>query len=417
MSLSPADARNLDPAIDVAPDPSPDLQPGRTPTTGDGFIDHGAACDADEGAKGCFLLPAQRSRLIQTFQHRVLDASSRYQEAAQALRVDKLLQKDDDLHWVLQIVLDFAGSFIGGRITQSLTGLKNEGVAKLAELGGAAGKQRGDGWQEHALHALRGTTDDHLKAGVGTAMKHISAMASGKFKAIQNQPQRDKRSEAVGFLKIVMDQAALAYAKLRESIPAVSSDAEIITLWEAFAAERHLPSAYAEELAAKLERFEDSGITEIRRQFDPQKREQIERNRENMKGRIDDVYARDLGGLEHDPGTYVVWRTFVSGYPKDLAFQFKGADSADHVRVGGQDGTHNTQGAPLDRKRLQILPEFWDVAISRHTAVWGAAPGTELIDDRGWYWDPPRAEAARRNWNAAHAETAKRVHHPPGVKP
>ena len=85
MSLSPADARKLDPAPDV--EPAQDVHPASKPrTTGDGYIDHGAQCDADEGGTNCFLLPAQRSRLIQSFQHRVIEASSRYQEAAQALQ-------------------------------------------------------------------------------------------------------------------------------------------------------------------------------------------------------------------------------------------------------------------------------------------------------------------------------------------
>jgi hypothetical protein len=419
MSRSPADERYADHVHEPVPEPAP-VQPARAPRVGDSYVDDGGQCENQPG-EGCFLLPAQRSRLVQSFQHRVLDASSRYQEAAQALRVDKLLDKDDDLPWVLQMVLDFAGSFIGTRITQALTGLRSEGLAKLAEIvdtGGTAGKQRGTAWFEHAQRALSATTDDHLKAGVGTAIKHVSALASGKFKAIQNQPQKDKRGEAVTFLKLVMEQAALAYAKLRERIPAVSSDAEIITLWESFAPEHHGPSSYAEELAGKLARFEDSGVTEIARKFAPDRREKIERNREVMKDRVDDVYSREgLRDRDHDPGTFVVWRVFVSGYPKDMVFQFKGADSADRVRVGGEDGTHDTQNASEANKKLLVPEEFREVAIARHKAVWGGEPGTILIDDRNWYWDPPRAEAARRNWTAAHARTAREVHHPPGVKP
>lgn len=117
------------------------VAPGKTNTVqtfeiGEQFIDHGALCDGkDQNTAGCFLKDDQRKRLIGKFESRVLVAQGNYQHALAELRVDELMKKDDDLHWVLSLALDVAGAHILGVAARALKGVKAGGLAKLTEAG------------------------------------------------------------------------------------------------------------------------------------------------------------------------------------------------------------------------------------------------------------------------------------------
>lgn len=397
-----------------------------TQLSGNKYLDEGAVCDNEED-EDCFLDAHQRTKIVTDFKIRLTEAATHFKIAATQVQLEELLKKPEDLGPIAQILFDFASSFIGGKITAALLGLKSGNVAKLTEVVGAEGDSRKGRRAAQLLGALQGVSDDAIKATSGAFWKSASAVASASLKA--SQGGKDDKSETTSFLGLIVTQTSLAFSKLRETLPSEASDAELLVAWGSFDPELHLIEKYKEELAAKLARYWDSGIVHI-----------------HTKEEGGHTGSQASGNVGHARGTYVVWNTYVSGYPPKLVYNHDGRNAFDknkrgqyiaepdgeggyvsydgkaaptHGRGGGVPGISPTgvtrRGRGYENYDNYFVPdEFRDVAIARHTEVWGFPPATEMVDDRGWTHDPARAQRAHENFEKVRGELMK--HAPPHLR-
>ena len=89
---------------------------------GEPWIDQGGhgLCHGRAGRPGCFLEDDQRAALITDLQQNVIIAAKNYQNALLSLRMDKLVEKEDDLSWVLMLALDLVGQHALATLTNVL---------------------------------------------------------------------------------------------------------------------------------------------------------------------------------------------------------------------------------------------------------------------------------------------------------
>jgi len=171
---------------------------------------------------------------------------------------------------------------------------------------------------------------------------------------------------------------------ISETLPKVADDAALVTFYESFDDRHHQMSQYADAVAAKVERFMSSGVTQIGRRAYVRKRQ---------AGRGSDELDRDVR---------VVWVDFMSGAPRRLAFEHQDLYQAARPPtppVYG-DGIRYT-GAPergfseADGTNWLVPDEFVDVALQRHQQVWSDPPPTVLYDDSdAFIWGKARSSAA-----------------------
>ena len=385
-------------------EPTPGKQTRVDPhASGDDYIDRGAPAKGPDS----FLTDEQRQRLTNAYQQRVLAAEGHYQTAASDIRVDKLLEKDDDLPWFASMMIDLAFGFVVGQIAKaviSLRDIKSAHVKKLFE--DVIIPQADDPklkLRERAYQAFGKLSDDHIKTALGTAAGIGKTQAMGKLQAAYSGGS--DRKEAVAYLDQLSDAASLAYQKMREVPPAMASDAELLLLFDALDAQHHLKSQYKLALQEKLARFEASKVTKIGRRWE-------QRNTYWEGQRIHGGEPRVIRDV------WVEWHTFESGHPPMLVFQHQdGRDNPSVVHADEPGQVTNSEivsghkvrqlrspytdpqgGISNDPKSIYIVPEeFRETAILRHKAMWGTAPATVHIDESAspQYFTPDRVKQAQ----------------------
>jgi hypothetical protein len=80
----------------------------QTYDTGVAFADKRAACVRSPDASGCFMAPDQRTNFIIVLMDHIQTAQTNYKLALVELKVEKLVEKDDDLNWMVGLLLDLA---------------------------------------------------------------------------------------------------------------------------------------------------------------------------------------------------------------------------------------------------------------------------------------------------------------------
>lgn len=382
------------------------LSPG---PTGDTYIDHGAVCERDGGID-CFLTAAQRGRLISDLQMRILDASSHYVAAAEASRIDKLMERDEDIPLVLGIVFDIASSYFSARAIGALTTLKTKATGALGS-DPYADLDVDTKWRDRASSAVSKVTPAHMAASVGSSFGQAKAQVVAQAKKEHNAPAADKRSAALSYLEQLNTDAQLAFADLRKDLPANANDAELIAWRTALEPKEHTVALYKTAIAEKLARFEASGVRSIARYGNSATSEEHSNSFQadyetdgwigvSKHGDPLDTDSSDWRNQFRDPGVYVVWHAYASGSPKDLVYRAGGRSDPGNVFAGeGHVGPRYGGKAPGPKMKLDhVVPdEFHGYAIARHTQVWGSPPGIEIVDDSTWYWAPERAKKAAEN--------------------
>ncbi len=366
--------------------------------TGDDYVDRGAVCDQDAGP-GCLLTREQRLRLVMKFADRVNQAASNYNAGLQDVKLDVVMEKEEDLSWVAAMLLDVATGYATTALATALGALKKANASQLSEIVADEILNQVEGAPRALDHKLREAFVSISDAKLKENVKKVADFTKKKITSLAKHPQatKAKKAESASFLQELQSAASIGFQQIREWVPATASDAEMIALVQAFDVHNHLPEMYHQAIAEKLDRYLKSGASKIGSSYEYR-----------------DVTGDVPTGGEVIRDVRVAWLEFESGYPRRLAFQH-------------QDGTYNPNvmrrddpGSPLPEKRsfgphdaitdkpepglsersgtnFFVPDEFVDVALARHKQVWGADPPVVRVDDSTWSWEPDRAKAAEEH--------------------
>lgn len=128
-------------ASDIAGGDVGKMTPGKTTdviqtyTTGVAFADNDARCATKGDSAGCFMSPGQRQRFEILLLDEIQTAQTNYKLALIELKVDELVEKDDDLNWMASIILDLATTHLSTIFSGALKGLKGKKVQGPEEFG------------------------------------------------------------------------------------------------------------------------------------------------------------------------------------------------------------------------------------------------------------------------------------------
>jgi len=327
-------------AADVAATPDvATMEPGRTnlvqtPELGDPWIDGAAPCGTDAqkgdggqgvapGARpekpGCFLPDDKRARLLMSFTRRVTVAQTNYKLALEQMRVDELLKKDDDVNWVLGLILDVASAYLGNTTTKALTKVD----AKSAYFSKVS--------------------DGLIQAAVKTGFDKAKGGIKSEAKDAHNREAQSKKAASLSYINQLEASCDVAFETFTSTVAAGANDAQLTVLWEGFAPEYHSVDIYKTELTKKLDRYMESGVPNIGSK------------RLAGEGMIAPHYFE---------ATRVIWVRGAGG-KTTLYFQV----------------SHGIKESPFDVDGGEMHPvpaEFVDAAIARHQIQWGDIPS---IDD------------------------------------
>ncbi|MDB4956523.1 MAG: hypothetical protein JWO36_4092 [Myxococcales bacterium] len=345
---------------------------GQSDQVGDAWIDHGAVCDGrTDPAHGCFLHDPQRLRLIIDFKDRVQTAATNYKIALTQLRVDELVQKDDDLNWVLSLALDVIGAHFLSVATGALKNLKTSGASKLESLAVLAAEQ-GEAlgpWASRAQTLLTMVDDKAIETYVKAGFDPIKKGVSKAAQAGMNLDDKTARSSALSYIDQLTNGCDVGFDKFALHATAASNDAELVVLWEGMEKVDHTVGAYKTALADKISRFKKSGVNELGRKL---------------------TYDRFSHEAEVHRDTRVIWLVHASG-ARSLWYQSqegdfnptyieKGDPNSDseypeYAKTSHPFGPRDPRESPvLDRR---VPTEFQDIAIAKSEQKWGSTPTME----------------------------------------
>lgn len=358
---------------------------------GDQHIDHGAVCDAkDDSIASCFLNDGQRGRLIRKFESFVVVAQMNYKLALAELRVDELMKKDDDLHWVVSLALDVAGAHILGVAAKALKNAKASGLARLGDtaLRTAFGGDYNDkSWASRGDRLLASITDKNIdgftKAGFDVGKKKMS-------KGVQNALNADDASDkatSLSFIEQLQNSCDIGFLAFSDHATGYANDAELVVLWEGMHPSNHSQAAYKAELGEKLARYKKSGVTDIGRK---------------------QTYDRATKYASVHRDTHVIWVKNTPQPGKTLYYQDQEGDYDPSVSQPGDPGTEWMPDQPTGPRAFgprsprggaelgrRVPEEFADAALARSEQIWGA---TDTVDPSAAYFtgpaDPPAPAAS-----------------------
>jgi len=356
---------------------------------GDQYIDHGPLCEGrDDRTAGCFMNDKQRGRLIGKLENHIVRAQMNYKHALAALRVDELMKKDDDLHWVVSLALDVAGAHILGVAARALKNVKASGLANLADLeigNMISGDYTDSPWASRAETLLHAVTDKSIdtftKTGFDLGKKKVS---KGVQNAL-NAGETNEKANAVAFIDQLNSSCDIGFLAFSDYATTAANDAELVVLFRGMHPSNHSQDAYKAELDDKLGRYKRSGVTDIGR-----------------KQTLD----RDLKRTNVHRDTRVIWLMNRPGTGKTLYYQSQEGDFDPSVVKPGDPGsewafpeyaaTSQEFGPRNPRESAQLgrrVPEeFLEAAVARSEQLWGETktidPSKEWFSSQGYAPSP-----------------------------
>jgi hypothetical protein len=259
-------------AADLAASNEPARVPGRknlvdTYTMGVAYVDDDARCAGKADATpGCFLSDSQRARLIMLLVHEVSTAQTNYKFAIEELRVDHLIEKDDDLQWVIGLVLDVATAHVSAVASKALNRLKNNAIDRVDQIGlqaGMHGEFDESSSTERLASSLRALNDKSVETAAKSGFDIAKKQATKAAKSVQNAATKDEKTETISYLDQLKDRCDIGYEHFLRDVLANASDAELVVIFNGLDPQYHRVDQYKEALAAKVARFKKSGVTTI----------------------------------------------------------------------------------------------------------------------------------------------------------
>lgn len=366
----------------VAPQVEPQRTPGKSTQVGNSYVDHGPACAGLDGGSDCFLNDGQRNRLIQLYQGRVSAAQLAYTTALTDLRVDKLVEKDDDLSWVFELVIGLVSTHVTTALIKAL-GFLRDGKAdnilwalKKADL--QIDLQNPSAVTSIAT-AVSNVTDGQITSVVKAAVDQGKSGAKGAAKGVGSG--KDDRTEQVAYLDKIKDDSAMVYQHLREDPPGYATDAALVAMFSGFDAMMgHTVGSYKAKLTEQVERYMKSFVRRIGLQ--------------RRGGKPEDSA---LTRIQHDPTNdenaaltevKVCWVVHTRDHIPRLAYK---TTLMRRQTTGWAIGRSPTEVVPENRleghgtpRYHNIEPELHGAAIARHIEMWKMPPEIVLVDDAMW---------------------------------
>ncbi len=339
------------------------VAPGQTkgphgPEVGSPWIDHDLVCAGkDKTTAGCFLEDGQRQRLTLSFLDRVQTARNNYKDALIELRVDELMKKDDDLHWVLSIALDVAGAHVLGMAMRALQTAKAANVVKRGA--------------ETLIAAVSDKTIESLtKTGFDVAKKKLS---KGVQEALNVDDATDK-TNSLSFIAQLRNNCDIGFTTFADRALNSAPDAELVVLWEGMHESNHTHDAYVAELGGKLARYKKSGVTDLGRAL---------------------THDRETGYVHVRRDTRVVWVKNTPGTGRTLYYQSQEGNRDPSVVHREDPGTESLfpehakwphafgPRAPRESPTLgrPVPAEFVETAVMRSEQLWGVTETIEPTKD------------------------------------
>jgi hypothetical protein len=371
---------------------------GKQTQTGSDYVDS-ASSACSPGDASCFLETSQRERLVSAFQQRTLVAQMNYIAALGQIRVDELLKQDDDLSWVVSLIFNAVFIGAGTALTAALVAFRNtkmiENALSEAEIKavGAASNVRKSLHGE--LNNIGGAVEDHsIATGVAKGFHGLSdasvglivkqAVDTGKTqvttaaKGYQNANATSDKAHKLDYITFLQAQSATVFESVRENTPAHLKDDELLALFQAYAGVNHSIPKYIELLTDQIEIYKKSFVTRM--------------GYSSPKGMIDRHAGEGMGDRPEKKVVRCVWviETNKPGKKVDTVpapklmyqtFMIHVEKGEDHYVPFGDMNYHEVEHA------------LTDVAIARHTQVWGTPPEALVIDasaQPAWTNKPPR---------------------------
>lgn len=351
------------------------------------------SCAREPEGRGCFLHPDDRAALVSDFKGRVRKAGENVSMAITVVGFEKLIEKDEELSWLVELVLGVVSFGVASALTRVAKGAVSAAIEKLHELG-AVGRLTGEpsfaAWAEGKVRSINDTTIKSLVTSLVTKSK--DGLLSFDKKETGSRTDHPK-AQSLSYLETLREESDEAFQRVAETTPRRAGDAELLELLAAFDVTAHTVARYAQMFRDKLKRFHSSGVTSIGRK-DTVRDSGYALAKQGIFKYAQDAVVRD---------TRVVWHTFVSGYPPQLMYEFQdgepGLDFQEAIRLAQNQRPVFGPRAPRTAKPElggAVPDEFVNVALERHRAMWGSEPATVLIDDSHSY-DPMRVASAMRN--------------------
>jgi len=303
---------------------------------GDPSIDGEAVCHG-EGAdmQGCFLTDRARDKLIGDLRDRVGVASSRFNDAVEAVKAHELAKRPEDLHWAWGMLLDVASNFVIGAAIKSLTKAKAGHLRELEQASTDAvvnGDLAASNIADARARRFRGITDDRIRTGVTTLGGLAKTTARDGMKSAFQGDTREK-AQTVNYLSELQSRTDLAFQSFASKVAASATDAELVVIWDAMSIEHHGVELYKRAIVEKLQRFHASGVERVGTAQDPWE--------------VDQRMERSVTWVQHPDGTRSLW------------YQER-ATSHGH--------------GPEPRLTGLVPREFWEEAIGASETAFGATP-------------------------------------------
>lgn len=341
-------------------------------STGNEYVDHGTACSPPDPHHDvwqhyvhdhCFLAPSQRERKANEFQLRVIDAKDAYLHALEELRVDELLKPEPTSStWILELLLDVIGQVALSSVMRSFEALRSGGVEALEEVTADA---------EAAAAELAKTSSK----GVETSVKQ--AITTGKkLVPTATSQAKGKKTENVAFLEGLKNSATLRFQYFREHALAGTTDAQLLVLDAAFAADNgHTIADYKRELSDKLQRFERAHLGKLGIAFND--------------GEVGVFPAKHRGfGVDAEVETKAFWVELPIG--KRLALYHRGhrelpeaGERSCELSVCDRPSARDVEAmrrADLEERPFQfgnfVPADLVETALQMHESRWGEKPST-----------------------------------------
>ena len=343
----------------------------------DRYIQHGAVCDRDAHADGCFLNSGQRERLISSYQQKVLAAQQQYGTALAELRLDVLLEKDDEsLPILVEMALDVIGHAASDAIRKAGAYLRKMSVPQALSIADIYDGVSGDQNVVMGLiHDASGEAVWVVNAGVEQGKKYAKKGTT----AILEPAKRDNKP-VLNYLDEMRDASAMVFERQREDPPGYATDAQLVVLNHSWsAAMGHTAGVYKQRLIEKLDRYKQSGASKVGRQ-----RVTLPATSRSAAKTV----VRD---------TKLVMHTYDDGRPSKLVLYKKDYKSIWFARdLNPREPVTNT-AAPIDDEFHEwqpVEPEFEDVAKVRNKEAWGVEFEERKLAVREWNAGVPKPKTA-----------------------
>jgi hypothetical protein len=385
----------------------------RADTTNDEYIDKGS----EHAGKGDDIFNAgQRSRLINAFQQRTLAADSAFKSALTQVRVDKLIEKPEDMSWVLNLALMALGAYGGvvlGRVLGELTSQATSSLVVYLE--GETGPRMTK--LATKLHAGISAISLSYPKRAGLAYK---AHAAG-ITAAQGWQAKMTGKEDIDFLDILGSQTGVMFQRIRETGMLGLTDAELLALHEAWDVQRNSVGDYKQQITALIAEYKTSQIKHLGRSgavnpFAPNGQDPGVGQKDYAQGVNADSIDRFVVRLffqSGEPSRYAIADKYID--PGELPNPFTGqfGDSR-KIKPGDlKEGEIGGNALKYTMEKYSLIklvhPDLEQVAVLKHREKWHMDPKTLVVNDA------PRAKVQGPSWDGSPVQGDKHSTEDPNV--